>query len=701
MNNKSPTNGAPTHQVANMGEKSIEAGDGRFIDTVKFVEARAREMQYFQEYMRKKHVGRKIVTQMLPKHMRRRAMSHSRVRIPSRIRKIAKDGFTKSVKRPKKFNLRKTARKNLFRAKTNLLEIFTHNSLHKQSKILETHQFHAKRMKMFDYHNFRVAKRAFGKQFKTAYKFSMLNALVIDKSFYAVLSYQFANSEMSTKALQFLGRFKHYAYLIAKTENGFTVVMDPFLSDDFADYIKLNNLDVVERTDLSESLNVFELIGPNSLKILAKMFTIYSHSDHSNPSQDVQRKLALYSRLFSNATQPIHLPHNFSELVQLHYSDRIVISEPFQSQNVPEDEFEDLSDELNQFVSSYKGGEQASAFLSIAKAHANEFKRHKEIIQARIDAQSNAADHEPPKAQGRFVKQKEQLTIREVFPGQVIPLLVKNVSSYQSRISRGLSKVLVLSPASTGNFLLKNIARNGAKVIGVNEYNFVLQNHGFNVFPRDFVDVASGRKYHEGRQTKNEAKFLRYPDNKKFNYANNDFPLPFGINMDYLVDSEKAEFEACRICTLTKGAVEANALVFECQESDLSHLIKQAKYEGLWDAIMSFSDEGQTAPRQVKRDCDREFAELDDYKQFLQQSAVCDRSPIGQVLGGGFNYLLRRPAGQCFVRADKLKQSIELQTEFFNDKTLAEELRRIDKLRKALVLVRNPRSLDYHLAFVF
>lgn len=701
MNPKQQRDGAPVSQVINMGEKSIEAGDGRFIDTVKFIEARAKEMQYFQEYMKKKHIGRKIVTQMLPKHMRRRAMSHSRVRIPSRIRKIAKDGFTKSVKKPKKFNLRKTARKNLFRAKTNLLEIFAFNYLHKQSKILETHQFHAKRMKMFSYHDFRIPKRAFGKQFKTAYKFSMLNSLVIDKSFYSVISYRFASKQEADQASQFLSRFRHYSYLISKTEDGFVCVIDPYLNDDFSNFIKQANLNVIELVDLSRSLNVFEVVGPNALKILSKIFKIYNGNDSSVLGQDDKKKLALYSRLFSSSVQPIHLPNNFSELIKLHYNDRIVINEPFQAEAITQDQFEDLRDEFNKFVISYRSGEQASTFVSIAKAHDSDFKKHYEKTETYVAAQLESISDGSTKGQGRFVKHKEQLTIREVFKDQIIPLLVKNISCYKSKTSRDLSKVLIISPISTGNFLLKNIARNGAKIIGINEYNFVLQNHGFSVFPRDFIDTNSGKLYHEKRRVKNEEKFLKYPDNKKFNYANNDFPLPFGIQTDYFIDLDKAEFATYNVCVLTKGTIEENAMVFECQDSDMSHLLKQEKYDGIWDAIMNFSTEANTPARQERHICNREFDMITDYKQYLEQSTACLRYPIGQVLGGGFNYLLRRPVGHCFIRSDKLEQSIKQQEEFFKDKTCKTELRRFDSLRKGLVLLRNPRSLDYHLAFVF
>jgi ribonuclease P/MRP protein subunit POP1 len=52
-----------------------------------FVEARSREINYLHTSLEKKLTNStKQCFQQLPKHMRRRAMSHNRYRVPSRIR---------------------------------------------------------------------------------------------------------------------------------------------------------------------------------------------------------------------------------------------------------------------------------------------------------------------------------------------------------------------------------------------------------------------------------------------------------------------------------------------------------------------------------------------------------------------------------------------------------------------------------------
>ena len=77
------------------------------------------------------------------------------------------------------------------------------------------------------------------------------------------------------------------------------------------------------------------------------------------------------------------------------------------------------------------------------------------------------------------------------------------------------------------------------------------------------------------------------------------------------------------------------------------------------------------------------------------------RLPIGQVTGGGFNYLQGKPAGACFVIGSRFDKSALTQQEFFNRKHKKPELQRYESKNRGLVLIRNPRSFDYHLAFLY
>jgi hypothetical protein len=318
-----------------------------------------------------------------------------------------------------------------------------------------------------------------------------------------------------------------------------------------------------------------------------------------------------------------------------------------------------------------------------------------------ITCQLASLESEPStKGQGSFIKQENNLTLNEVFVEKKIPIFVKNCSLNRDKNNREINKILVVTPASTGNFLLKNLCRNGAKIIGLKEYNFMIQNHGYSVYPRDFVDTESSKQWHLERSLKHEQKFLRYPDNKKFNFACNNFSLPFGLNMNYFIKNDKSEFSNFRLCLLSKGTAQENALVFACQESDLTELIKKADYEGLYSFIMNFEESNDTL-REDRVESERNFDQISNYKQFLEQETACKRIPIGQVTGAGFNYLKRRPSGSCYVLVDRFEGSVKIQENFFSTKQKVKSFDKYKKICKGLVLVRNPRSFDYHLGFVY
>jgi ribonuclease P/MRP protein subunit POP1 len=78
--------------------------------------------------------------------MRRRAMSHNKYRTPARIRGKIKE---------EEINLKRASkcRKHLRKSKVLLI---SYKKRQRNSKWLETHLWHSKRMKMFSYYSYRV-----------------------------------------------------------------------------------------------------------------------------------------------------------------------------------------------------------------------------------------------------------------------------------------------------------------------------------------------------------------------------------------------------------------------------------------------------------------------------------------------------------------------------------------------------------------
>lgn len=122
-----------------------------------------------------------LLHQMLPNHMRRRAMSHNPKRLPLKHRNIhsnqmAKSGPTAKKRRPSRKYRRKPG---------NLLIEYARR---KQKQIwLETHIWHAKRFHMRDLWGYKIPFAPTDKRYRASYKAAANHCLVQDMSFMAAL----------------------------------------------------------------------------------------------------------------------------------------------------------------------------------------------------------------------------------------------------------------------------------------------------------------------------------------------------------------------------------------------------------------------------------------------------------------------------------------------------------------------------------
>lgn len=175
--------------------KPTESNTNRSINMGRLYDARAQEITHFIKIIEKREKAcTKTPMQRVPKHIRRRAMAHNRYRIPSRIRAISvvKAGVSedKALK----------CRKHLRNSKLLMLHYFKRslrnankNKLDKNSEDtdsednglwLETHYWHAKRMRMFKYYGKNIAKKNFTKCMKGCYKLSKFKSVLYDRSWY-------------------------------------------------------------------------------------------------------------------------------------------------------------------------------------------------------------------------------------------------------------------------------------------------------------------------------------------------------------------------------------------------------------------------------------------------------------------------------------------------------------------------------------
>ncbi|EDV34381.1 uncharacterized protein Dana_GF20996 [Drosophila ananassae] len=121
----------------------------------------------------------KLIFQTLPKHMRRRAMSHHPKRLPRKYRQAHKSQMGKSGNHP--VNTKRPSRKYRRRPKNLLNEYVRRQRKHIW---LETHIWHAKRFHMVDRWGHRLPLASCDKTYRACYRASAQHCLLQDISFY-------------------------------------------------------------------------------------------------------------------------------------------------------------------------------------------------------------------------------------------------------------------------------------------------------------------------------------------------------------------------------------------------------------------------------------------------------------------------------------------------------------------------------------
>lgn len=142
----------------------------------KMLKSRAKEIQTLENTLAQP-TGTKLVFQRLPKHMRRRTMSHKVKRLPRRLREAHLNQMKKSGLPPKQ---KRPSRKFKRRPK-NLLQDYIRRQ--RKHSWLETHIWHAKRFHMIERWGYRLPDRPCDKAFRACYRASAKHCLLQDISY--------------------------------------------------------------------------------------------------------------------------------------------------------------------------------------------------------------------------------------------------------------------------------------------------------------------------------------------------------------------------------------------------------------------------------------------------------------------------------------------------------------------------------------
>ncbi|KAL7984160.1 hypothetical protein Chor_002730 [Crotalus horridus] len=175
-----PFDAGPSHNEAyfwNVGERTQ-----RKKKVSPFVQARAAEIKAMLKAVKQKS-SNTLVFQSLPRHMRRRAMSHNVKRLPRRLRELARIEAEKPEHQKKalpKSKCRKARRRHI-----NLVLEF--NRRQKKNIWLETHIWHAKRFHMVKKWGYCLGDKPTMKSYRACYRAMTEHCLLQDLSYYCCL----------------------------------------------------------------------------------------------------------------------------------------------------------------------------------------------------------------------------------------------------------------------------------------------------------------------------------------------------------------------------------------------------------------------------------------------------------------------------------------------------------------------------------
>lgn len=154
----------------------------KYITASTFAQARAAEISAMLKAVTQKS-SNSLVFQTLPRHMRRRAMSHNVKRLPRRLREIAQKEAEKAVHQKKEHSKNKCHKARRCH-KNRVLEF---NRRQKKNIWLETHIWHAKRFHMVKKWGYCLGERPTVKSHRACYRAMTNRCLLQDLSYYCCL----------------------------------------------------------------------------------------------------------------------------------------------------------------------------------------------------------------------------------------------------------------------------------------------------------------------------------------------------------------------------------------------------------------------------------------------------------------------------------------------------------------------------------
>lgn len=701
------------------------------INIAKFADARSAEMYHFEEVLKNKHKeSTRTPMQTVPKHMRRRAMSHNRFRVPSRIRALN----SKYLRDNEKHILR--CRKHARNSKLLLLHYFKRSlkpnkgsegepTNFMSNKWLETHLWHARRMSMQVYCGYKIAEKSRQKQIRTTAAFSHHNCLIYDKSYYCMVKVSGEKSHLLLERVGNLERGKgkdamevnlgdSIGQVICLKSSPSSIVLialtalQPHIDALFTNAAAEMNCEV-SITDINDLMNVFELIGPRSLEVLNKTLSRIDHRSSSIVS--LMRRCGV--------PPPCVMPVLASVAVDCRFDQSRYASMPEDCRLIDAGDNVDLP----AFVAGLKdvgfGGvrefmeglacERVEGYLGrFVEARRGQYshKRKKKPTDGAVIEEKGTEKIEDELA--KVESKKMDIELAEEDEKKVRGLLHKiredELKEFKVLIvntsvrSSDLNRVLVMVPSGYGKRLWRKLCQIGAKAMGRVEYDHTYHQFSLPVFPQDNPESILFHEFESSRKAKTSTIHFRRPPAKRPNFLKLKSPFPFACSFSSLAPPGSPfgqSFSKITMTSLFTGVPDDGAYICYPQESDMVSLLRDFDTSNRVESSIMNREPPVLSVTTSMKDEMFKYPSKDAFVKMLDdlELADCDRPIVGRLTSGFLHFGKARGFGFGAVLTAELAKLREISDHLATLKGAA-----YLKLSRSSViaLFRNPSSAFYH-----
>lgn len=627
----------------------------RLIDVETFVQARSLELSHFLTVLGDKAAvgggsSTKLAFQLLPKHMRRRAMSHNSHRVPARIR--SRTEATAASKRP----CRKFRRHSQY-----LLKAYERRS--RRCKWLETHIWHAKRMKMTELWGYKLALYPNDKGIRAMYRFVMNDCGLYDSSYYAVL--KVFRPEKLNEIVRggrcragFMREcciYKHDRVIcpaeVLYYDEYAVVIVHPM---GYQEVTEILIEEGIEFRDMRDMFNIYRVRGPRSTQILAQALDILTASvkemieltQHFSVGGMFNDGCVMaFDMVKPKLNGPIKsTSQKHKELMQ---GDSIIPATP------PIQLLKTLTN-WPAHISATDMWDTTVLVSSHTPLHITTRTRRSNYPKPRSQSKQtqNVIPEAKPEAEtdemqvdqiGENTENTEKMEIDIGNIGKSIKaLLVYKKSKLENGYGQGWDLIF---PAHNHPVVWRKLIFANAKAMGLREYQSMIWEQGKLIYPNDYPTTEAYKSTMQTYAEKKIEQYFRRPPNKRLGFERIGMPFPYQSDWECLLRVHTSQ-DLVRVTIKAYQRCPKNfALICMPEPQDLSHK----------------SGPAHTEPLHEKSKPNRDFTPSDLLN--LPFSLKISRELLGFVTSGGYSFTNSRGFGIGFISrsaAESIKDGLAL-----------------------------------------